>query len=182
VRRTSKVILMPSEKKELRDALKSAIKGLIIQEVRALQLEQSNAPAFVLDQVVRSIREVKREIIGLVRLMHPKERNTLIKRLIRQSVDEEIDQAIQVRKTRCFRCLHVRYFDEAGLSHVNLPRGKGRARAMGCQINPAGIQCQDFVERSYAISNPDYLNEMAFLYEVKEKSKEFDEIWDYLTR
>ncbi len=48
--------------------------------------------------MARSIQEAKRQVMALVRLMPPKERDALIKRLIRQSVDEEIDQAIQVRK------------------------------------------------------------------------------------
>ena len=172
---------MRAEKKELRRALKLAIKGLIIQEVRLLQLEKSRPPAFILDEMARSIQEAKSQVMTLVRLMPPKERNLLIKRLVRQSVDEEIDQAIRVRKTRCFRCLHVRYFDEAGSSHVNLPFGMERAYVIGCEVTPVGIQCQNFVESSRAFSTEDYLNEMAFLYEVKEMFDQFEEIWDYLT-
>lgn len=173
---------MRSEKKELRQALKLAIKGLIIQEVRLSQLEKSRPPAFILDEMARSIQEAKSQVMALVRFMPPKERDALIKRLVRQSVDEEIDQAIQVRKTRCFRCLHVRYFDEAGSSHVNLPFGMGRAHVIGCEITRAGIQCQNFIESSLAVSKEDYLNEMAFLYEVKEIFEQFEEIWDYLTK
>jgi hypothetical protein len=33
-----------------------------------------------------------------------------------------------------------------------------------------------------AVSKEDYLNEMAFLYEVKEIFEQLEEIWDYLTR
>ena len=173
---------MASKKNQLRETLKLVVKGLIIQEVRVLQLEQSSAPAFVMDEMMRSIQETKREIIALVGSMNPKERNILMKRLIRQSVDEEVNQGIQVRKTRCFRCLHVRYFDEAGSSHAHLPLGKGRARAVGCQRTPSGVECQSFTESPTAISVRDYLNEMALLYEVKEMFGEFDEIWDYLTK
>jgi hypothetical protein len=173
---------MRSEKKELRQALKLAIKGLIIQEVRLLQLEKSRPPAFILDEMARSIQEAKSQVTALVRLMPPRERDVLVRRLVRQSVDEEIDQTIQVRKTRCFRCLHVRYFDEVGSSHVNLPSGMERAHVIGCEITPAGIQCQDFVESSMAVSAEEYLNEMAFLYEVKEMFDQFEEIWDYLTK
>jgi hypothetical protein len=173
---------MRSEKKELRQALKLAIKGLILQEVRLVQLEKSHPPAFILDEMSRSIQEAKNQVMTLVRLMPAKERNVLIKRLVRQSVDEEIDQAIQVRKTRCFRCLHVRYFDEAGSSHVNLPFGMERAHMIGCEITPPGIQCQNFIERSMAFSAEDHLNEMALLYEVKEMFDQFEEIWDYLTK
>jgi hypothetical protein len=173
---------MRSEKKELRQALKLAIKGLIMQEVRLVQLEKSRPPAFILDEMSRSIQEAKNQVMTLVRFMPSKERNVLIKRLVRQSVDEEIDQTIHVRKTRCFRCLHVRYFDEAGSSHVNLPFGMERAHVIGCEITPAGIQCKNFTESSMAFSAEDYLNEMALLYEVKEMFEEVDEIWDYLTK
>jgi hypothetical protein len=173
---------MRSEKKELRQALKLAIKDLILQEVRLLQLEKSSPPAFILDEMARSIQEAKSQVMALVRLMPSKERDPLIKRLVRQSVDEEIDQAIRVRKTRCFRCLHVRYFDEVGSSHVNLPFGMERAHVIGCEITPAGIQCKTFTESSTAVSTEDYLNEIAFLYEVKEMFDQFEEIWDYLTR
>jgi hypothetical protein len=173
---------MRSEKKELRQALKLAIKGLILQEARLLQLESSHPPAFILDEMARSIQEAKSQVRALVRFMPTKERNTLIKRFVRESVHEEIDQAIQVRKTRCFRCLHVRYFDEAGSSHVNLPSGIGRAHVMGCEITPAGIQCENFIESSMAVSMEAYLNEMVFLYEVKERFEEFEELWDYLTK
>ena len=173
---------MRTEKKELRQALKLAIKGLIMQEVRLVQLEKSRPPAFILDEMARSIQEAKSQVMALVRFMPSKERNLLIKRLVRQSVDEEIDQAIQVRKTRCFRCLHVRYFDEAGSSHVNLPFGMERAHMIGCEITPAGIQCKNFAESSIAVSTEGYLNEMALLYEVKEMFDQFEEIWDYLTK
>jgi len=176
---------MESGKKELREALKLVIKGLIIQETRRAQLEQSSSPSFVLDEMLRSIEEAKREVIALVRLMRPRERETLIKRLIRQSVDEEIDQAIRVRQKRCFRCIHVRYFDESGASHSTFPIGEERARVIGCEMisSPSGVECRSFIESSLAISIGDYLDEMSILYEVKEIFDQFERIWeDYLTK
>jgi hypothetical protein len=176
---------MDSRKKELREALKLVIKSLIIQEIRVIQLEQSSPPPFVLDEMVRSIEEAKRQVIALVRLMRPRERETLIKKLIRQSVDEEIDQAIRVRQKRCFRCVHVRYFDEAGAPHSAFPFGEERARVIGCEVisSPSGVECRNFVERSLAISIGDYLDEMSIFYEVKEMFDQFEKIWeDYLTR
>jgi len=176
---------MESKKKELREALKLVIKSLIIQEVRRTQLEQSSLPPFVRDEMVRSIEEAKRQIIALVRLMRPKEREALIKRLIRQSVDEEIDQAIRVRQKRCFRCTHVRYFDEAGVSHAAFPIGEERARVIGCEMisSPSGVECRSFTESSLAISIGDYLDEMSTLCEVKEMFDQFERIWeDYLTK
>jgi hypothetical protein len=176
---------MEATKKELREALKLAIKGLIIQEVRMVQLEQSSPPPFVLEEMVRSIEEAKREVLSLVRLMRPRERQTLIKRLIRQSVDEEIDQAIRLRQRRCFRCAHVRYFDEAGTSHSTFPIGEERARVIGCEMisSPAGMECRSFVENPLAATVGDYLIGMSMLYEVKEMLDQFERIWeDYLTK
>jgi len=176
---------MESGKKELREALKLVIKGLIIQETRRAQLEQSCSPSFVLDEMLRSIEEAKREVIALVRLMRPRERETLIKRLIRQSVDEEIDQAIRVRQKRCFRCVHVRYFDEAGAPHSTFPIGEERARVIGCEMisSPSGVECRSFIESSLAISIGEYLDEMSIFYEVKEMFDQFERIWEeYLTK
>jgi len=176
---------METRKKELREALKSAIKGLIIQEVRVIQLEKSSAPLFVLDEMVRSIEEAKRRVTALVRLMRPKEREALIKRLIRQSVDEEIDQAIKMRQKRCFRCTHVRYFDEAGALHAAFPIGEERARVIGCEMisSPSGVECRTFTESSLAISIGDYLDEVSVLYEVRQTFDQFKKIWeDYLTK
>jgi hypothetical protein len=173
------------KKKELREALKLAIKALIIQEVRNIQLEQSSPPPFILDEMARSIEEAKRQVIGLVRLMRPREREVLIKRLIRQSVDEEIDQTIRVRRKRCFRCTHVRYFDATGASHISFPTGEERARVIGCEMisSPSGVQCRSFIESSLAMSMGDYLDEMSIFYEVKEMFDQFEKIWeDYLTK
>ena len=175
---------MVSERKELREALKLAIKGLIIQEFRVLRLEQSYTPSFVRDEMAHSIQEAKREIIGLVRRIPSQERNALIKRFIRQSVDEEIDRAIQLRENRCLRCLHMRFYDEARNAHVRLPVGTRRARIVGCdQVRPAPrVRCQRFVEITRATSLGGYLDEMALLYELREMFDQFDEMWDYLTR
>ena len=176
---------MESKKKELREALKLVVKGLILQEARRTQLEQSSLAPFVLDEMIRSIEEAKRQVIALVRLMRPREREALIKRLIRQSVDEEIDQAIRVRQKRCFRCTHVRYFDEAGAPHVVFPMGKERARVIGCEMisSPSGVECRSFVETSLAISIRDYLDEVSVLYEVRQMLDQFERIWeDYFTR
>jgi len=176
---------MESKKKELREALKLVIKGLILQEARRTQLEQSSPAPFVLDEMIRSIEEAKRQVVALVRLTRPREREALIKRLIRQSVDEEIDQAIRVRQKRCFRCTHVRYFDESGAPHAAFPIGEERARVIGCEMisSPSGVECWSFIESSLAISIGDYLDEMSILYEVRQMFDQFEKIWeDYLTR
>jgi len=174
---------MDKKKKELRGALKSAIKGLIMQKVRIMQLEQSSPPPFILEDMVRSIEEVKREVITLVRRIPPKERETLLKSLIRQSVDEEIDQAIRVRQKRCFRCVHVRYFDETGSSHSTFSVGEERVQVIGCEITPTGMRCQSFAESPTAISIGDCFEEVSILYDVKAMFEQFERIWeDFLTK
>jgi hypothetical protein len=176
---------MEPKKKELREALRLAIKSLIIQEIRVVQLGQSSPPLFVRDEMVRSIGEAKRQVTALVRLMRPRERETLIRRLMRQSVDEEIEQAIRVRQKRCLRCIHVRYFDESGASHSTFPIGEERARVIGCEVisSPAGTECRRFVENPLAATVGDYLIGMSMLYEVKEMFEQFERIWEeYLTK
>lgn len=176
---------MESRKKELREALKLVVKNLVLQEVRVIQLGHSSPPPFILDEMARSIEEAKRQAIALVRWLPPREREVLVKRLIHQSVDEEIDQAIRVRQKRCFRCVHVRYFDEEGAPHSRFPIGEERARVIGCEVisSPSGEECRSFVESSLAASLNDYLDEMSILYEVKEMFDRFERIWEeYLTK
>ena len=109
--------------KELREAIKLGIRTLIIQEVRLLRLEHSFTPPIIIDEMSQSIRGTKREIAKLAKAIAQKERAVLLKRMIRQAVDEEIDRAIQLRKTKCIRCLHGRFYDEEGTAHANLPLG-----------------------------------------------------------
>lgn len=176
---------MPFEKKEIRKLLKLTIKTLVFQEVRLLQLEQASSPSFMMEEMARSIQEAKRQVMELVRWIPPKERNVLIKKVVRQSIDEEIDQAIGARQNKCFRCIHVRYFDAEGFPHVKFPIQKGPARVMGCEIasRSSKAPCKEFVESPTATSLGEYLMDMAFFYEVKEMFDQFEEIWtDYLTK
>ncbi len=173
---------MTPEEKELRDALRLAIKLLIIQEVRVLQLERAYAPSFIIDEMARSIQEAKRKVISLVRLIPSKERNALIKRLIRQSIDEEIGQGIQVRENKCIRCVHGRFYDEVGAPHVNLPIGITQVQTIGCDKLQPSLRknCRRFLEAARATSLEGYLDEMVFLYELREIFNRFEEIWrDY---
>jgi len=171
---------MPSEKKELTEALRLGIKTLILQEVRVLQLQRAYTPSFIIDAMARSIQEAKRQVISLVRLMPSKERNSLIKRLIRQSIDEEIDRAVQLRKHKCIRCIHGRFYDELETAYMNLPIGITRATTIGCDKLQPSLRksCRRFVETSMAISVEDYLSEMTLLYELREIFKGFQKIWE----
>lgn len=175
---------MPVKDKELKDAIKLGIKTLIIQEVRLLRLERSLTPHVIIDGMSQSIRETKKEIVKLTRAMTQKERTVLLKKMIRQVVDEEIDKAIQLRKTRCIRCLHGRFYDETGTAHMGLPV-RIRAEAIGCdKLRPSlRKSCRRFVETSKAVTLDQYLNEMTLLYEFRELTNRFEEIWkEYLTK
>jgi hypothetical protein len=173
------------------EALKSAIRVMVIQEVRLLRAEQACPSAFLICEMKRSIQETKDRVMALTWSMDSHERNLLIKRIIDQSVEEEIDEAIEARKNKCLRCIHIRYFDESGTAHPDLPYGVGREAAcdvsalqIGCE-NPSipGTSCEEFVEKSSAVSLEEYLCEISFFYDVKEMLDRLDRIWEeYLSR
>lgn len=169
-------------KKDLRKSLKFGMKTLILQEIRLLRLERSSTPNIIIDEMSRSIQGTKRELVKLAKGVGQKERTPLLKRMIRQAVDEEIDRAIELRKTKCIRCLHGRFYDEAGTAHVNLPIGTSVAQAFGCDKLRPGLRksCRRFVEMSMGASLDDYLNQMTLLYEFRDVINRIEEIWrDY---
>jgi hypothetical protein len=175
---------MPLKDKELRKAIRLGIKTLILQEVRLLRLERAFTPHVMIDEMSHSIQETKKVIIKLTRSMDNQERTVLLKRMIRQAVDEEIDRAIQLRKTKCIRCLHGRFYDEAGTAHVDLPV-RTRAETVGCDKLRPNLRksCRRFVEMSMAASLDDYLKEITFLYEFRGVLDRIEEIWKgYLTQ
>ncbi len=175
---------MPVRDTELRKAIKLGIKTLITQEVRLLRLEHSFTPRVMVDEVSHSIQDTKREITKLAKAVAQKERAALLKRMFRQAVDEEIDRAVELRKTRCIRCLHGRFYDEAGTAYASLP-AEARVTAIGCDKLRPGLRksCRRFVETSQAVSLEDYLNEMTLLYEFRELIGKIEEVWkDYLTK
>jgi hypothetical protein len=176
---------MPTKDRELREAMRLGIKTLIVQEVRLLRLERTFTPHFVVDEMSHSIQDAKKEIVKLTKAMAQKERVLLLKRMIRQAVDEEIDRAIRLRGTKCIRCLHGRFYDERGTPHLNLPIGTSEVRMVGCdKLQPSlRKRCRRFVEAAGAISLEDYLNELTLLYEFRELIGRIEEIWkEYLTR
>jgi hypothetical protein len=174
---------MPSKENELKEVLRLGIKTLILQEVRLLCLERTFTPQIVIDEMSQSIQNTKKEISKLAKSLSQKERATLLKRMIRKAVDEEIDRAIELRKTRCIRCLHGRFYDEAGTAYVNLPVNT-RIETIGCdQLRPnLRKTCKRFVEISLGHSLEDYLGEMTLLYEFRDMINQIEEVWgDYLT-
>jgi hypothetical protein len=175
---------MPPKEKELRETLKLGIKVLILHEVRLLRLERSFTPHIIIEEMFQSIQDAKKEIARLAKPFGHKERATLLKRMIRQAVDEEIERAIELRKTKCVRCLHGRFYDKAGTAYVNLPVKTG-AETIGCdKLRPSlRKSCRRFVEQSMAGSVEDYLNEMTLLYEFRDVINRIEEIWkDYFSR
>ena len=175
---------MPVQQKELKRVIRIGVKTLILQEVRLLRLEHSVAPPMMIDQLSRSIQESKKEIVKLAKAMAQRERAALLRKMIRQTVDEEIDRAIELRKTRCVRCLHGRFYDEAGTAHANLPV-KTTAEAVGCdKLRPSlSKSCRRFVEMSTAPSLDQYLNEMTLLYEFRDVIDRIEEVWKgYFTK
>lgn len=174
---------MPVGERTLREALRFGIKTLILQEVRLLRLEGAFTPYMVTEDMSRSIQETKKEIVKLAKAIDHQKRTVLLKRMIRQTVDEEIDRAIQLRKNRCIRCLHMRFYDELETPHVNLPigpLGANQAFTIGCdRLRPSlRKKCQRFVETSVAISLEDYLNEVTLLYEFRETFDRIEKIWN----
>jgi hypothetical protein len=132
----------------------------------------------------QSIKDTKRELVRLGKGIGQKERTLLLKRMIRQAVDEEIDRAIELRKTKCIRCLHGRFYDEVGTAHLKLPIGDHRAQTIGCDKLRPSLQksCRRFVEISMGASLDNYFNEMTLLYEFRDAINRIEEIWeDYLT-
>jgi hypothetical protein len=175
---------MPVKNRELSKAIKLGIKTLIVQEVRLLRLENSFTPHIIIDEMSQSIQDTKQEIVKLAKAMAQKERAVLLKKMIRQAVNEEIDRATELRKTRCIRCLHGRFYDDAGIDYVNLPV-KTRAETIGCdKLRPSlRKSCRRFVEMSLAASFEDYLNEMTLLYEFRDVINRIEEIWEnYFTK
>ena len=151
------------------------IKSLVLQEVRLLRLERSDTARFVIEAMKESIRETKKRIVRLTRGMEERERTLLLKRMIRQAVDEEIDQAVQVRNTRCLRCVNMRFYDETGAAHLRLPAGRHVAWnvsqiTIGCdQVRPdLRKKCVRFEETARATLIDNYLNEVTLLYEVRQ--------------
>jgi len=174
---------MPSKENELRKVLRLGIKTLILQEVRLLRLERTFTPHIIINEISQSIQNTKKEISKLARSFRQKERATLLKRMIRQAVDEEIDRSIELRRTKCIRCLHGRFYDQAGAAYVNLPVNT-RIETIGCdQLRPTLRRtCRRFEEISLGHSLEDYLNEMSLLYEFRDTINRINEIWkDYLT-
>ncbi len=171
--------------KELRKVLKYGIKSLVFQEVRLFRMNPVMTPEVIRNEIALSIEETKREILQLTRDLSSQERSALLRDLIHQTVDEEIERAIQFRRNRCLRCIHGRFYDQAGTSYPHLPLDEELPQAFGCDELRPSLQksCERFEEAFTAHSLEDYLNELAFLYEYREMIEQMEEVWkDYLMK
>lgn len=170
---------------ELKKVLKLGIRSLVFQEVRLFRMNPAITPGVVRDEIALSIDETKREIIELTRDLSPQERSTLLRELIHQMVDDEIERAIQLRRNRCLRCIHGRFYDRRGTPYPHLPLDEALPQAFGCDEFRPALQkrCERFEEAFTAHSLEDYLNELAFLYEFREMIEQMEEIWeDYFNK
>jgi hypothetical protein len=170
---------MVVKNRELKKTIKLGIKALIFQEVRLSQLEHTFTPQIIIDELSQSVQETKREIVRLTKAIARKERANLLKRMVHQVVNEEIDRAIELRKTKCIRCLHGRFYDETGIDYVNLPINI-QAETIGCDKLQPSLRksCRRFAEISTASSLGQYLNGITLLYEFRELIDQIEEIWE----
>jgi len=169
---------------DVNEALRSTIRVLVIQEVRLLRTEEAYPSPFVIGEMKRSIQETKGQVTMLLRTMDQRERNRLLKEIINEALEEEMDLAIQARKDRCLRCIHLKYFDQTGKGHRQLPLGPDLAETIGCEeVCEPGMTCQEYVEKRSAVRLDAYVSEMNFFCEVLEMFDRLERIWeDYLTR
>ena len=176
---------MSPTKRELEETLRFGIKTLILQEIRLLRLEQRFMPHIIIEAETHSVAETKGEIVKLAQGLSEKERGVLLKKMVQDVVDEEIDRAIELRKNRCLRCLHIRYYDREGIPQLSLPTETSQPQPYGCEVLPPGLRkkCDEFVETSMAMTLEDYLNEMTLLYELRDVFERIQEVWEsYFTK
>ncbi|MCX8116950.1 MAG: hypothetical protein N3G78_03320 [Desulfobacterota bacterium] len=170
--------------KELHRHLKREIGTLVCQEVRSLKLRQVCSPEILREGIAQSVEETKRSIVRLIRSLDPKERNAILRKAIEEAVEEEVERAIELRRKRCFRCIHGRFYDRSERAYRILPLEEDRAQSFGCdQPQPTLLtKCERFVEVS-TTSLEDYLDELCLLYEFREKIEQIEELWqDYFLK
>jgi len=165
-------------KKPAEEALRATVDNLVRQEVRLLHLERLGAPSFVLGELTTTIREMKRELINLIDCLPQRKGDGLIKRMIREALEEEIERTVEQRGKPCLRCGRLRYYDSELTPHFRFPVGTRPARALGCdQLSDfSGVRCERFVETRGRISTVGYIEELNLLYEVRDRFKRMKEI------
>ena len=165
-------------KKPAEETLKATVDNLVRQEVRLLHLERLGAPSFVLGGLATTIREMKKELINVMDCLPQREGEGLIKRMIREALEEEIERTVGQRGKPCLRCARLRYYDSELTPHFRFPVGTRPARALGCDrlSDFSGVRCERFVETRGRISTVGYIEELNLLYEVRDRFKRMKEI------
>ncbi len=173
---------MGPTKKKLKDSLKPAVENLVCQETRLIHFKRMGAPSFVMEGTVEAIKELKRELVSLMQPVGQRERSGLIKEMIGEAVEEEIERTVRQRGNPCLRCTHLRYYDWEMTPHEEFPMGANPAKAIGCdELQPLSrVRCERFVETVGAVSAEEYIEEMNLLYELREMFQEMKEIWEYM--
>ncbi len=171
---------MRTNKKELKEALKPAIENLVCQETRLLHFGRMGAPSFIVEETVVTIQELKRELVHLTQSIAQTERASLVKKMMREAVEEEIERTLRHRGNPCLRCGHLRYYDWEMNPHEKFPMGETQAKAIGCDELQAvsRTRCDRFIESPGVISVMDYVEEMTLLYEMREMFKKMKKIWE----
>jgi len=164
--------------KALISALLKEIKILVIQEIRLLKLKKTFTPEILIDDLLRSIHDTKREIVRLSRGIPFKERKKLLQKMLKKAINEEIDQVIKFRTNRCIRCIHGRFYDYSEIAYERLPYDYHLIKGIGCDREriSSPMKCKRFVELS-SFSLEDYLNDLIFYYEFREWIDQIEEIW-----
>jgi hypothetical protein len=137
-------------------------------------------PSIVVEGITGTVKDLKREVVNLTQSITQKERASLIKKMIREAVEEEIERTVQHRGNPCLRCSHLRYYDWEMNPHEEFPIGTRQARAIGCDQLQAvsSVRCERFVETPGAISITDHVEAMTILYELRTTFKKMKEIWE----
>jgi len=168
------------KKRELKVALKPTIENLVCQEIRLLHFERMDTPSLIVEGIAATVRELKKELVNLTQSIAQKERTSLIKRMIRETLEEEIERTVQHRGNPCLRCSHLRYYDWEMNPHEKFPVGIRQAKAIGCdQLQGVSrVRCERFIETSGAISVTNYVEEITILYELREMFRKMKEPWE----
>ncbi len=171
---------MKPTKRELNEAVKLAIEELVCQEIRLLQFGRVHAPSFIIDELSLSIKQSKREVVYLTQSLTQKERAFLIRKLIRNVVDEQIERTVEHRGNPCLRCGRLKFYDTELKAFEQLPVGTHCASALGCDCleGTSRERCEEFVESLGSLSVVDCIDQMNLLYEVRDMFKKMSEIWE----
>lgn len=165
-------------KNRLIERLSRDIKGLVLQELRLLRLKQTISPEILINEISRSIEDTKARIVRLTRNINFKQREGLLRQMLLDAIDEEIERAVKLRSKRCLRCIHVRFYDDSESSYEMLPSDNGLIEMIGCNHHSCSseIKCERFIEISSS-NLENYLNDLALLYELREWIEQIEEIW-----